>query len=184
MRPLHKSESGTVTTESALVLLVLLFFLLLSPAIWRIWISENAARIDAHRGMFYKSVLPYSVHNFEIASWLSGHAQPEFPIEAELEPLPPVNLRGYQDFPNDYVEGWKRFQFKYSSGWEGFRGDVSVSRYGAVMRSPWTWMGWYAVPTQAYFQEPQKIRDWYKTAYEATIDDDAVDGLRLDKSPL
>ena len=57
-------DRGTVTTESAFVLLVLLGFLLLSPAIWRIWIAENAARADAHRSAYYKSVLPVVLPNF------------------------------------------------------------------------------------------------------------------------
>ena len=177
-------DSGTVTTETALVLLVLLFFLLLSPAIWKIWIHENAARADAHRGAFYKSVFPLAVGNIEIPWWLSGHRQPEFPVEPTLEPLPPEDLRGYQQFPNEYVEGWKRYEVQYSSGWEGFRGQLEVSRYGAVIRSPWTWMGWQAVPTQDLISEPRKIRAWYKTAYQATLDDETVEGLKLSKKPL
>lgn len=62
-------------------------------------------------------------------------------------------------FPNQYVEGWQKRVVKPRGGW--FAGEIELKRYGAVIRSPWTWMGWPFIPTQDMIWEPTRIQNWY-----------------------
>lgn len=186
---LHRDEAGTAITEAALVMVTMVFFLLLPPAILKIWLNEQRARTEAHRDMFDKTVtmllLPEagdttSSHFGDISVRQRRHAYPTFPPMIDVIDAPdptdatvgPQVVEIFPDgFPNQYVEGWKYVgegkigayeKYEYAGGW--FFGEMDHMRYGAVIRSPWTWMGWPFVATQDAWWEPQAVQGWYDDA--------------------
>lgn len=192
------TSRGQIVVESTFVMLVLLFFLLLSPAIWKVWINEQHARSETHRRTFYRLALPVVLvpqSAQELArktgkplSWFLGHEFPDFPDMPELEGEIPENLKGYEEFSNRFVEGWHWARVEYSSGWQ-YHGELEISRYAATIRPGWSWMGWPFVPTQetsirGKTSETCKVRDWFEEGYEATFDDGMIEGLKLDRSPI
>ena len=38
---------------------------------------------------------------------------------------------------------------------------MELMRYAAVIRSPWTWLGWPSVPTQDLWPERAQITSWW-----------------------
>ena len=44
-----KRERGTAVVETVLVMVPLVFFLFLAPAIWKMWMAEQQSRTEAHR---------------------------------------------------------------------------------------------------------------------------------------
>jgi len=193
-RPIEvgRRERGTIAVESSFCLIVLLFFLLMSPAIWKMWIKENIARHDAERETFELTSsfidlneytqLGEQVINGELDDLIFG-TDPEAADIPDLSPEPPDDLDGYKDFPNKVVIGTQRTDVYYSSGWSMFRGKIEIKRNAYTIRPTWTWHGYPFVHTQD-IQEPQAIEDWYKEAYEATLDDSTVDALVLETDPL
>jgi len=197
LRGLHADQRGQVMVESAMVLLVLLVFLLLSPVIWLFWEVEQDAQIDAHRGAYYKATWPVRLPRVEstvpkgILEFLSKHKFPKFPEDLKklkLDPKPPDDLKGYEKFVNEYVEGWQWNTVEYGTGFEWFKGELEISRYSAVIRPPWTWVGWPMVATQetrfrGKSSETRKVRDAYWKAYDETMDKKTVKALKLSKKP-
>ena len=90
-------------------------------------------------------------------------------------------------FVNEYVEGWRWNTVEYGTGFEWFKGDLEISRYSAVIRPPWTWVGWPMVATQETRFRPKsettKVRDAYWKAYDKTMDKKTVKALKLSKKP-
>jgi hypothetical protein len=151
-------DRGAIMAESALILIVLLFFLLLAPAVWRIWITDQYARAEAR----FPPAIPDLGRYERIGS----------------------KLDGYKSFSNHAVQGWQWRHVRYSAGPGWFRGEMNLARYDAAIRSPWTWLGYPFIPTQDFRSEPAAVRKWYKEAYEQTLSKRMVDGLKLDKKPL
>lgn len=179
--------------ESALILIVLLFFLLLAPAVWQIWITDQYARAEAHRKLFYKLTLPVRLPEMNPPGFvnrlagLPAHDGPRFPPAIpDLGRYERIGskLDGYKSFSNHSVQGWQWRHVRYSAGPGWFRGEMNLARYDAAIRSPWTWLGYPFIPTQDFRSEPAAVRKWYKEAYEQTLSKRIVDGLKLDKKPL
>jgi hypothetical protein len=207
---LHRSESGAVMVEAALVMIPLMFFLMLPPVIAWIWANEQHARTEAHRDMFDKTtivmLIPEAPHpsggDRGITSGHFGdidepdrkHAYPTFPSSIDdLRPNPNnrVSAPGGQKltvsnklveafpdgFPNQYVEGWQYRNVKPRGGWFPDDFEIDLMRYGAVIRTPWTWLGWPFVPMQDVYWEPKRIHAWYDDA--GKIEDRTKEGLKL-----
>jgi hypothetical protein len=128
---------------------------------------------------------PYGTHGGGITSGQIGtipvpyprrlHAYPRDTYPALPPPVPdgaidkpdgldltigPVVTEVFPDgFPNQYVEGWQKRVVKPRGGW--FAGELESKRYGAVIRSPWTRLGWPFIPTQDMIWEPARIQNWY-----------------------
>jgi hypothetical protein len=199
-------KAGTATTEAALVMIPLVFFLMLSPGIWTLWVNEQHARVEAHRDMFDKTttlvllpeafpVPPVASHFGTISASQRRHAFATFPPSlATLRPVAPSSVlslmsapstakltmgphqvEAFPDgFPNQFVEGWKYQPVEFMGGW--WKGDVELMRYGAVVRSPWTWLGWPFVPTQDLIIEPFMVQSWFGSN---EVDSDVKKRLRL-----
>jgi hypothetical protein len=180
-------ERGTAAVESSFSLLVLLFFLLMAPALWKMWINENYARHEAERETFRFTSSFLDLNQYQVLgeNILSGDVNallfsktPESADIPELDPEPADGLDGYEDFPNKVVIGDSKRTVYYSSGWKEFRGSIDIRRYAYTLRPSWTWHAYPFVHTQD-FAEQGKIEDWFKEAYEETIDDDVIDALAL-----
>jgi hypothetical protein len=188
----RRRERGTVAVESSFCLIVLLFFLLMSPALWKMWINENAARADAESETFRLTSSFIDLNQYQVLGdkILSGDPlalifgkDPESADIPELSPQPPDDLQGYEDFPNKVVIGHGNKTVYYSSGWKQFRGTFDIHRYAYTLRPTWTWQGYPFVHTQDLI-ERGKIKDWFVEAYDETLDEDVTDKLALDRDPL
>lgn len=182
----HRDDTGTAITEAALVMLPLVFFLMIAPAIALIWASEQYARTEAHRDMFDKTTvfvqLPrgdktgtgdtiaptdrrrvYPVMPPKIDG-LRGNPNSilDAPDEVSLGVGPFTASLFPEGFPNYYAEGWQYQKVTYAGGW--WKGEVELMRYGAVARTPWTWLGWPFIASQDAYFEPQQIQSWYDDA--------------------
>lgn len=206
----HRDDTGTAITEAALVMLPLVFFLMIAPAIALIWASEQYARTEAHRDMFDKTtivmLIPEAPHPSGSDSGITSghfgnisvpdrlHLYPTFPPSiGDLSPNPnslvkaPGGLEltvsnklveAFPDgFPNQYVEGWQYLKVKPRGGWFPDDFEIDFMRYGAVIRTPWTWLGWPFVPMQDIYWEPRQIHAWYDDA--GKIEDDTKTALKL-----
>ena len=175
-------RSGTATVEALLVLSVIAVFFGLSPTIWRIWSNDQIARIEAHRDTFDKTTtfdpLTEILHT---ASSVIGqpqrrHILPGFPPD----PSTVDEIRAFPAaLPNSYVEGWQRQRIEITRG--PLARDMELFRYGAVIRSPWTWLGYPFIPTQDR-KERGEVVSWYKGKYDDTLDQNMKDALRLWKN--
>ena len=186
-----RRRAGTAITEAALVMIPLVFFLMLAPGVWFIWVNEQQARTEAHRDAFDKTttliLIPEarpnpitSSHFGTITVSQREHAYPSFPPSLDdlgtndpndvlnlLKPpsgkqliVGPQLIECFPDgLPNQPVEGWQYQPVQFRGGW--WTGDVELLRYAAVVRSPWTWMGWPFVPIQDVYWEPKQVQGWY-----------------------
>jgi hypothetical protein len=178
---------GTVSVEASFCLIVLLFFLLMSPALWKMWINENIARHEAERQTFRLTSSFIDLNQYQVLGdqILSGDFQallfgkkPEAADIPDLDPEPPDDLKGFEDFSNKVVIGDSKREVYYSSGWKDFRGNFEIRRYSYTLRPTWTWHAYPFVHTQDFIEQG-KVEDWFKEAYEATLDDDTIEGLAL-----
>jgi hypothetical protein len=172
-----RAEKGTATVEAVLVLSVIVVFFALAPSIWRIWRNDLVARTEAHRDMFDKTTtffqIPEELYTAAgvISEDMRRHIFPTFPPDlSNHSPFP-------TDLPNVYVEGWQRQAFRIPSG--PLRADMQLFRYGAVIRSPWTWLGYPFIPTQDMIVERPKIASWYETEHDKTLDQAMIKSLKL-----
>ena len=166
LRALCTDDRGQVVVETALVMIVLMVFLLLAPVVWKIWMGQQRAQTEAHRSTFYKMFIkptfskdPMDLPKFvtnppSVAYKLAGlpyHEKPKFPPGlGDVSVRAPGDL-SFKKFPNQYVEGWSYVPvYYYTSGFAGFRGEIKTARYGAVMRPPWTRMGFPFLPSQTF----------------------------------
>jgi hypothetical protein len=183
--------------ESALILIVLLFFLLLAPAVWRIWMTDQHARAEAHRKLYYKLTLWIRLPDVNPPGFMNrlaglpAHDGPGFPPDIpRLDRYESIGggLDRYRQLSNHAVQGWQWRHVRYSAGPGWWRGEMNLARYNGAVRSPWTWMGYPFIPTQEInyggSSEPGRVRAWYRKAYEETLSSSVVRGLKLDKKPL
>ncbi len=181
---LHADESGTAILESVLVMLPLCFFLFLTPALWKIAVSENHAKMRSHRDMFMKTLamntsgINTSVPVFMGGLGDGGAQKPKMP---ELKPKPDNSLDGYKQFPNILVEGRRKEEFKYGNGWS-FAGDMRLARHSYTLRSPWTYSSW-PMNAKATSQEASKVKRWFKDAYKDTINNNRYKYTKVKKDP-
>lgn len=177
-------------TETVLVLPVLLVVVGLAPVVAHMFLDMLVARTEAHRDTFDKTttfaLMPDALMNNHVNSALSAqfgavnpttrkHAFAEFPpdytqyapnIDNIFDPpggigipIGPWTIDIFGDgFPNATVEGWEYIRRPQVFGGQG---EMHIMTYGAVIRSPWTKLGYPFVPTQDLFTEPKKMQDWY-----------------------
>jgi hypothetical protein len=126
-------------------MIALLFFLLLSPAIWRIWATEHFVQAEAHRDVFHKLTVPVDL---AVDGTLWGAANPVRPAG-----------QSFSSLPNTLVEGWEGKEFTYGSGF-GFHGDMRISRSTLAIRSPWTITDWPYTSKQVT-TEAALVETWY-----------------------
>ena len=163
-----------ILAEAALVLVVIVVFLAISPAVWQIWETEHFVTAEAHRDVFHKLTVPMDVAvpgtrwgapNRVRLNLQSGPALPE--------------LRALS---NKYVEGWDGRELAYGSGGV-LQGDMRISRYALSIRSPWFWSEWPFVST-AVPAESQLVSNWYRKLEAETLKPHVRTGLNLEESAL
>lgn len=190
----HRDDTGTAITEAALVMLPLVFFLLIAPAIALIWASEQFARTEVHRDMFDKTTVFMQLPKGDktgvgdvISVTDRRRAYPDMPPKIDglsrnpngiIDAPKKVDLSfayGYltaslfpEGFPNYYAEGWQYRKVEYAGGW--WKGELDLLRYGAVARTPWTWLGWPFVTSQDAYFEPKQIQSWFDDAKGAGVE--------------
>jgi hypothetical protein len=198
LRFIERNDRGAIMAESALILIVLLFFLLLAPAIWRIWMTEHDTRAEAHRRLHYRLTLalrPLEPPGLALRAlnWAAGLPHHPAPSAADIPRLDRYQSIGggldrYRRLPNHAAQGWSWRHVRYSAGPGWWRGEMNIARYHAAIRSPWTWSGYPLIPTQEFnyagMSETGRVRAWYRAAYEETLSSSVVSGLKLDKKPL
>lgn len=181
---LHKDESGTAILESVLVMMPLCFFLFLSPALWKIAVSENHCKMRAHRDMFMKTLSMNTAGiNLNVPVFMGGLGTngPKTPQMPKLEPKPDKSLEGYKKFDNITVEGRRREDVKYGNGWS-FAGDIDLSRQAYTLRSPWTYSSW-PMTAKSTMNEASKVKSWFKDAYKETINNNRYNYTKVKKDP-
>lgn len=183
-------ERGTVTVEASLAMITLLFFLLMSPALWKIWANEGLVRAEAARETMRLTSTFLDVNQYQVLAdtlmndplaLLNGQEAEA----AEIPDLdPPSGCEGVEDLPNKVVIGSASREVKYSDGGlVGYKGKLNIRRAAYTLRPSWTWQGYPFVHTQD-LNERSDIVDWYTEAYEETLDEDTTDALALERDPL
>ncbi len=182
------ARPGAVMAEAALVMTVLLMFLMLAPAIWKQWVLENSLRADVHRKVFAQTSVPIYIP-FDLSDPFGSPIDDiiDFLFGRKLEPVDPPNvsaggseLTAYRnDFANDAVNSRSEGETVYSSGWSGFRGTIEITRKAALIRPTWTWTSYPFTHSQG-FNEGGAIQDWFDASVGATLDQNALNGLKLD----
>ncbi len=179
--------------ESVLVMIPLVFFLFLSPAIWKMWITDQYTRVSAHRDTFLKMYAPFSVNIQDSPSvpvFLGGLGTGS-PKKAAVPALkldgkkyqPDKSLTGYTLFANVVREGRHKQTVRYSNGFKEFRGEFDMARWAYTLRPPWTFSGYPFIASQ-YGSEKNAIYNWYKKAYEKAMTKSVHDYTRVDKKPV
>lgn len=208
MRPFRRTDAerrlrGTATTETLLVIPVLLLVVVLAPRVAHLFLDALVTRAEAHRDTFAKTtsfvLMPEAMMDNHVNSLMSAqfgaltpssrrHAFAEFPpdvppsINAALDapealeiPLGPFSLElCTEGYPNSVVEGWG---YTAHSGSIAGQQPVHLMAYGAVIRSPWTKLGWPWVATQDIMWEPKQMQDWQGA--QERIDDDMRERYKL-----
>jgi hypothetical protein len=197
------AKRGTATTETVLVIPVLLILVSVTPWVAHLFLDLLVARGEAHRDVFDKTtsmvLMPDSLMNNHVNGAMSTqfgtlttetrkHAFATFPPDVPASvngifdppvavniPVGPFTLDLFGDgFPNYPVEGWEYIEHE-----PGFSEDstVQLMTYGGVIRSPWTWLGWPWIATQDLMVEPKKLQDWQ--AEQEHIDDTIRERYKL-----
>ena len=190
-------------TETLLVLPVLLLFVGLAPWVAHLFLDVQVARAEAHRDTFAKTttflLMPEAMMDNHVNSMMSSqfgaitprsrrHAFAGFPPEVPdsingiLDPpetldisVGPFTLDLFPGgFPNSTVEGWE--YIPRDNALEG-QDQLHLMAYGAVIRSPWTRLGWPWVATQDMMWEPKLMQDWQ--GEQEKIDDDLRERYKL-----
>jgi len=167
------ARRGTVMVEAAMIMIVLVVLLLVSPAIYGLIRAEAAARADAHWQMFrqgnsWVQLPPYTVPiGVNPGGGQVGHPTPLAAQLPPLVPFPPVTLSGYQSLSNRPVEGRGTYSQAYFAG-EAFSGVWEVERRSYLIRSPWTWSSYPYVQTQDP-GETTRVRNWWNNSNSATL---------------
>jgi len=169
----HRDRRGAIAAEASLVMIVLLFFLLLAPALWRTWITDHHMRVEANREAFARTstFLDLSL----ISNFFTGNAM------TKSNPQD-INSGGrelaqYKNFRNTTVVGLEDRDVTYSASF-GFRGQFNIERRASLPRPAWTWNGFPFVHTQDLV-ERGAIRTWYTKSLEESINSTVVRGLQL-----
>ncbi len=155
-------------------MIVLLFFLLLAPALWQQWVTDHYARTQAHREAFVRTSAFLDISL--ISNFFTGNA---------MDAASPQDISSggselgeYSDFRNSTVVGFGDEDVTYSAGVTNFRGQFNIERRASLPRPTWTWNGYPFVHSQDLV-ERGAIRSWYTNSLEVSIDSDVVDGLQL-----
>lgn len=165
--------------EAAMVMIVLLFFLLLAPAIWLQRSADQHTRVESHRDTFARGATLINLPSIPTI-WGRNPKAERIPT---LSPNPPQNLRGYKNFKNSSNEGRAYEEVDYSAGIHLFRGSMATERRAYIIRPSWTWAGAPLVHTQDLL-ERNKIVDWFKTAHNATLKKSRTDAFKMSRAPL
>lgn len=159
-------------------MIVLLFFLLLAPAIWQQWITDHYVRAETHRGAYAKTstFLDLSrITNLFNSNVMDTTSPPNISAGGD-------ELTGYRgDFTNTVILEEEDQNTVYSAGPTGltsYRGIYNIERRGSLPRPTWTWSGYPFIHSQDLI-ERGPVRSWYSAGLEASIDDDVRDGLQL-----
>jgi hypothetical protein len=184
---MHNNRRGTATTETVLVIPVLLIMVSLAPWVAHLFLDLMVARTEAHRDAFDKTttflLLPESFmdnHINDAAATQFGevnattrqHAFATFPEEvpSDITDLiggpesTSLTIKGIEfdtfpeGFPNNAVEGWEYIRHQPKFGGSQ---PIHMMTYAAVARSPWTYLGWPWIPTQDAVWEPKLLQDWH-----------------------
>lgn len=185
-----RDDRGTVTVEASLAMITLLFFLLMSPALWKIWANEGLVRAEAAQQTMRLTSTFIDLNQYQVmmdtlmsdpTALLSGQSAEAADIP-DLDP--PSGCEGVSDLPNKVVIGTAKREVKYSDGGlVGFKGKLDIKRAAYTLRPTWTWQGYPFVHSQD-MNERSDIVDWYTEAYEETLDEDTTDALALERDPL
>lgn len=181
---LHSDDSGTAVMEAVFVMLPMCFFLFLTPALWKIAVSENHCKMRAHRDMFMKSIAMTTAGiNINVPVFMGGlgTSGPKKPKMPKLDPKPDNSLNGYKKFPNDTIEGRRKEDVIYGNGWS-FAGDIDLARQAYTLRAPWTYSEWPMTPKTAQ-GEASKVKKWFKDAYKETINSNRYNYTNVKKDP-
>ncbi len=158
----------------------------IAPWLAHMFLTLLVGRTEAHRDVFDKTttfvLMPEAMMSNHVNSAMSTqfgaltpqtrrHAFADFPplvpdsINNILDPpgnqaisIGPFSLDLFAEgFPNATVEGWE-----YITHPKAFTGQglMHFMTYGAVIRSPWTRLGWPWVATQDIIAEPGKMQGW------------------------
>lgn len=182
----HGPRRGTATTETVLVIPVLLLVVGMTPWIAHMFLDHLVARTEAHRDTLDKSttlvLMPEALMDNHVNDSMSSqfgrltpqtrqHAfaglPPDVPdsVDAILDPpggssipLGPFSLDLFPEgFSNFPVEGW---EYVRRPGAFEAQDDMHFMTYAVVIRSPWTKLGWPWLATQDLLWEPAKIQGW------------------------
>lgn len=164
---LHESERGAVMVEAALVLLAIMMFLLISPAVWRIWMTEHHARSESQREMFAWTVS---------ARYGQTQTQPAWGPTPEAAPLP----ARYSGLPNTTDEGWHEREVKFTGGLTEFLGQIDIARKGYVIRPSHVW-SYFPISTTQFYGEFEQVETWWNDELELRLPKRDRKGLKLGK---
>lgn len=199
----HPRRRGTATTETILVLPLFLLFVVMTPWVAHLFLDVQVARTEAHRDTFAKTttmlLMPEALMDNHVNAAMSsqfGAITSDSRQHALASPPPaiPDSINGILDppegldisigpftldlfpggFPNSTVEGWEYIPRANAFGVEE---DLHLMAYGAVIRSPWTRLGWPWVATQDIMWEPKLMQDWQ--GEQEKIDDDMRERYKL-----
>jgi len=157
-------------------MVVLLFFLLLAPALWQQWVTDHYVRAEAHRATFAKTSTFLDLSR--ITNILAGPKMRRVAVPVIRQGG--TELRKYSSFNNTVVLAVEEADVQYSAGLNAFRGEFTIERRASLPRPTWTWNGFPFVHSQD-LRERGKIRTWYKRSLKETITRSRIKGLRLGK---
>ena len=171
-----------------MTLIPLMFFMMLAPVVFEMWVTDGHVRARAHRDTFMRA---FEMQNMSkgtdglpfLLDFLNFNKAPKKSALPKLKPKPDKSLGGYTQFANKWIEGWDKEKVTYSTGFTRLKGNFDVARRAAVIRSTWTWSEWPFIPSQA-MGEKKKVKNWYKKAYEKTHDNNLYKKLYYNKKPL
>jgi len=182
---------------------VLLILVGMAPWVAHLFLDILVTRTEAHRDAFAKTttfvLMPEAMMDNHVNSLMSvqfgaltpetrQHAFAGFPPEVPgsingiLDPpeglgisLGPFSLDLFPDgFPNATVEGW---EYVARPNLFEDQEQLHLMAYGAVIRSPWTKLGWPWVATQDIMWEPKQMQDWQGS--QERVDDDMRERYKL-----
>lgn len=190
---------GTATTEVVLIIPILLMWALVVPWVAQFFLELMMTRTEAHRDMLDKTttfvVSPGTTQaqGSDTSPWgftpsAREHSLAGFPqaVPTAFDALgtpsaQEVNVGGpfpafelfAEGFSNAAVEGWETTEYSRIIELVGTRlggKPAFLTAYGAVIRSPWTRLGWPWIPTQDMKFEPAAMKEWHEGA--TALDDD------------
>ncbi len=192
----QRRRRGTATTETVLIIPVLLLVVGMTPWMAHMFLDLQVTRTEAHRDMFEKTTCWALMPETMMSNHVNSRMESQFGLLTEgtrqhaLAKNPPevpesvnniLDAPSSQDmtkgaytldlfdegFPNNTVEGWEYIERPKALS---VPGSLHFMAYGYVIRSPWTKLGWPWIPTQDFIAEPGKMQGWQGDL--AKIDDE------------
>ncbi len=166
------------------MLVVLYFFMLVSPAIYNIWAGDQMTRIEAYRVTFEGTAVGF--HDLDhptlsnpAPSKPHGQGYYDNPEAADFSAInQPPGAPDPTELPNPVAESGAKLKVNYSAGFGPFDGSITLDRRAYTARSPWTWSSYPFVYSQ-HADEGDLVREWFEGVLEHTIDDDIAWSLQL-----